>query len=100
MKHAASTLIGLAEVAYTERHFDEAVTFARRAVTLREENGATALELADARYALAAPLWELGTHRDQALALARQARDAFRDAKVAGALQKAQRWLDAHERLE
>jgi tetratricopeptide (TPR) repeat protein len=93
----AGTLIGLAEVALAERRFGDGVAFAERALSLREQGVTTPLELADVRFALAGPLWEVGRERDRALLLARQARDAYRDAKVEGALKNVQRWLDAHE---
>jgi eukaryotic-like serine/threonine-protein kinase len=92
--HLAHPLIGLAEVALEQRRHDDAVVLARRAVTV-EQARVPPREVADARFVLARALVEAGSSRAEAVALAEQARDAYREAG-SDALDEVERWLEAH----
>lgn len=74
------------------------MTLASRVVALREPGGAGPAALAEGRFLLAQGLWEVpaaqGRDRPRALALAEQARDAYRAAPAAGRqLAEVERWL-------
>jgi eukaryotic-like serine/threonine-protein kinase len=92
----ANSLVGLAEVALEQRRAGDAVGLARRAVALREQANAPPVKLAQARFVLARALAEAGPSRVEAIALAEQARDAYRDAG-SDALDDVERWLEAQD---
>jgi hypothetical protein len=89
----------LADVALAQGRPGDAVALAQRAVSVVEEDG-PALQLAQARFALARALGDASTdaghERARAVALAQQARDGFRVAGRGRAeeLSKVEQWLD------
>jgi hypothetical protein len=80
------------------------MALARRAVTVRERSGVASERLAEARFMLARALWDAPAagrrDRAQAIALAEQARDAWRTAGAGwiDELATVERWLDEHAR--
>jgi tetratricopeptide (TPR) repeat protein/predicted Ser/Thr protein kinase len=98
----AYPLLGLASVALEQDRPTDAVPLALRAVTVREKSGVAAYHLANAHFMLARALWEApadgGGDRARAIVLAKQARDAFRDAGKGGAreLASVEKWLLQH----
>jgi eukaryotic-like serine/threonine-protein kinase len=88
-------LVDLVEVALEQRQGGEAVVLARRAVSLREQENTASVQLAEARFLLARALAEAGPSRVEAVALAEQARDAYRDAG-SDVADEVERWLAAH----
>jgi eukaryotic-like serine/threonine-protein kinase len=93
--HVAYPLVGLAEVALEQRRAGDAVVLARRAIASSEPRNVSSVELAEARFVLARALAESGPAREEAIALAKQARDAYREAG-SDALDEVARWLEAH----
>jgi eukaryotic-like serine/threonine-protein kinase len=93
--HIAYPLLGLSEVALEQHRAGDAAVLARQAVALREQGNVPAVELAEARFMLARALGDAGPSRVQAVALAEQARDAYREAG-SDALDEVERWLEAH----
>jgi eukaryotic-like serine/threonine-protein kinase len=97
----ADPLVGLAMAMLEQRRPVDALPLALRAVAIQQGN-ASARGLAAARGALARALWEVpvdgGRDRERAVALAEQARDAFRDAGIDSAkdLAEVEQWLDEH----
>jgi eukaryotic-like serine/threonine-protein kinase len=91
----AYALVGLAKVALEQRRAGDAVVLARRALTLREQGNVPSVKLAEARFVLARALAQAGPSRVEAVALAEQARDAYREAG-SDALDDVERWLEAH----
>jgi hypothetical protein len=69
------------------------MVLARRAV--REQGSVPPVNLAEARFVLARALAEAGASRVEAVALAEQARDAYREAGN-DAVDEMERWLEAH----
>jgi eukaryotic-like serine/threonine-protein kinase len=94
----AGTLLGLARVALARDRATDAVSFARRAVTLREHDDVLATDLAEARLVLARALVQAGQSRAQAVTLAEQARETYREAgdRERDALAEVEQWLRAH----
>jgi predicted methyltransferase MtxX (methanogen marker protein 4) len=89
----ADSLVGLAEIALQGGRAADAVRLAKRAVLVRQKSDTPALELAQARFLLARALIDAGKSQVDAIALAEQARDAYR--KAGGdALVEVERWLD------
>ncbi|MEM9460805.1 MAG: serine/threonine-protein kinase [Myxococcota bacterium] len=99
----AYPLIGLAKVALDQRDFEAARAHAERAVSIREAGEVAPDRLAEARFVLAAALWNDRTERERARALAEQARDALAAADGAGGpggaalgLDQVEAWLATH----
>jgi eukaryotic-like serine/threonine-protein kinase len=92
-----SSLIGLAEVALAQDENETAVMHSRRALSLSEAAAAASIELARARFMLARSLWAAKRDRSQALVLAGQARDGYREAgpSFAESLAQVDAWLEA-----
>jgi len=101
-RDVAKPLVGLAEVALAQRRTIDAVALAQRAVAVRERGGVTVEQQAEARFVLAQALWAAsatsGPDRKHAVALAEQARDAYRQVGSGGAARLAdvETWLEAH----
>jgi eukaryotic-like serine/threonine-protein kinase len=96
----AYPLVGLAGVALATGRAADAVVLAERAVKVREDGDAPAGEVGEARFVLALALWDAGTERSRALAVAEQAREAYREAGDARAtkLAEVEAWLGVHGR--
>jgi tetratricopeptide (TPR) repeat protein len=98
----AASLVDLANVALAQNRPGDALPLGQRAVALREKGRAAAVPLASARFALARASWEVpaaaGGDRVKALALAVQARDAFRAIGESQAknLAEVDAWIVAH----
>jgi tetratricopeptide (TPR) repeat protein len=98
----AVALLGLAKIALAQQRPSDAVPLAERAVALREKAGVAADRQAKARFMLARALWDArtddGRDRARAIALAEQARGAFRAAGKGQArpLAEVEAWLAAH----
>jgi hypothetical protein len=86
------------EVLEVRNEVEDAVTHARRAVTLRETTASPSADLASARFVLARSLWAANRERSSALELAAQARDGYREAGpgLAESLAEVEAWLEAH----
>ena len=69
----ATTLLGLATAAIGQGRGEDAETYARRALAVRERGSASAVELAHARLVVAQALVTVGRDAGEARALARQA---------------------------
>jgi eukaryotic-like serine/threonine-protein kinase len=91
----AYTLLGLAEIQLQVGRPADAVPLAARARTLRETGSVPATEVAQARFVLARALVGAGRSQAEAVALAEQARDAYREAGDAAKddLAEVERWL-------
>jgi len=76
---AAYPLTSLSDVYLELGRLDQATVFAERAVRIREAKPGDAADLAESRLALAEALWTTRRDRPRALALAKQARDAYAD---------------------
>jgi hypothetical protein len=76
----ARSLLGLARVALAQKRPRDAVPLAERAVGIRLAAGVPAIDLAEARLVLAQALVGAGEPVARAVALARQARDAYQEA--------------------
>ncbi len=72
---------------------DEGLGLARRALEILEGHEAAAAERAEPRFVLARILVATGADREEALALARQARDGF---VGTAQIEEAERWITAH----
>jgi eukaryotic-like serine/threonine-protein kinase len=94
----AYSLVGLSRVALARGRAADAVVLAERAVKVREDGSAPAGEEAEARFVLARALWDASRERPRALAVAEQAREAYREAGdgEATALAEVEAWLRAH----
>ena len=90
-------LLGLAEIALEQRRFEDALPLAERGFTLRDQPGAPAKDVADARFILAQALWEAGGSRSRAHELATEARQNFLDANASKSADKVDAWLASHE---
>ncbi len=94
-------LVGLASVALAEGRPVDAAALARQALAVWEPDRAPPSRLAQARFVLARALWDAPADpsgdRSPALALAEQARDAYRAGGVrdAAALAGVEQWLRA-----
>jgi eukaryotic-like serine/threonine-protein kinase len=93
----AYPLLGLARIALARGRAADAAALAERAVKVREDGSAPAGEVAEARFELARALWVAGGDRAHAGVLAEQARDAYREAGDAKAMELAEveAWLRA-----
>jgi tetratricopeptide (TPR) repeat protein len=76
----------------------EAIKPLQRAVAILQTHQGDPRSLAEARFALARALWQVGEDRPQAVALARKARDGFAGAGAAGRMdaRASSAWLAAH----
>jgi eukaryotic-like serine/threonine-protein kinase len=95
----AYPLVGLARIALTRGRAGDAVAFAERATKVREDGDAPAREVAEARFVLARALWDASDReRPRALAVAEQAREAYREAGDGKAteLAEVEAWLLEH----
>jgi eukaryotic-like serine/threonine-protein kinase len=97
----------LAEIALAEGRASDALPLVQRMVSLREQEGAPARELAEARFLLARALWDApadaGGDPARAIDLAEEARTVLRDAGAresegafAESLPAVERWLAEH----
>jgi eukaryotic-like serine/threonine-protein kinase len=95
----ASSLVGLARIALARGRAADAIVLAERAVKVVEHGSGPARDVASARFVLARALWDAsGRERPRALAVAEQAREAYREAGNAKATELAEvaAWLRAH----
>jgi tetratricopeptide (TPR) repeat protein len=94
----AEPLTGLASLLVASGRAVDALDPARRAVEIREAHAGDAIGLATSRFALARALWGAGRERPRAVALARQARDAYQAAgpQASAALATVTTWLSSH----
>jgi eukaryotic-like serine/threonine-protein kinase len=98
--NVAFSLVGLGNVALAQHRASDAVPLVERAVRLREVGESLPDDLAAARFALARALWEADLQRSRAIAIAKQARDAYRDAGESHVTELAEvdTWLAKHDR--
>jgi eukaryotic-like serine/threonine-protein kinase len=91
----AYSLVGLARVALARGRAADAVVLADRAVKVRKDGDAPTGDLAEARFVLARALWDASRERPRALAVAEQAREAYREAGHGKAteLAEVEAWL-------
>jgi len=98
--NVAYSLLGLARVALAQHRPVDALPLAVRAVAIVEKGSVSVRLLAQARHVLARALWEApvdgGRDPQRAVALAEQARDAFRGAGSAKELAVVEQWLGEH----
>jgi eukaryotic-like serine/threonine-protein kinase len=96
----ARQLLGLANVALAQGRAEDAVAPAERAVLLWVDSGVAPNEVALARFVLAQALWAAKRDRPRALALAEQAREAYRESGDVGTqgLAEVQAWFLEHDR--
>jgi serine/threonine-protein kinase len=92
----AYTLLGLAHVALAQGRTTDAVERAEQALQIRSASGAPTVELAEARFMLAQARWAVGGDRPEAIALAEQARNGFRDRGHAERAGEVDAWLASH----
>jgi tetratricopeptide (TPR) repeat protein len=97
----AYPLVGLGNVLVDLRAYEEAVAALERALTLRTRAHASPVEIADARWGLALALWNGGSDRRRARALAEEARAIY--VEVGGAStptrEKIDAWLAENDQL-
>jgi serine/threonine-protein kinase len=87
----AEPLLGLAELYLAQREPTKAVPVLERALTLDDAEYASQVKLA-----LAEALWQIGTARPRARALAEEARTAYERLHHRPGLDQASRWLAEH----
>jgi eukaryotic-like serine/threonine-protein kinase len=93
----AHPLVGLARIALARGRPADAAALAERAVKVRGDGDAPGGDVAEARFVLARALWDASRERPRALALAEQAREAYREAGDGKAMELAEveAWLRA-----
>jgi tetratricopeptide (TPR) repeat protein len=90
------SLLGLGRVALAQQRAGDAVSVLERAVEVGEASESPVIELAVARLLLAQALVSAGEPEERAIALATQARDAFRDAGRTQLLTDTELFLREH----
>jgi eukaryotic-like serine/threonine-protein kinase len=92
----AITLYKLAKLALSDGRFGDAVAYAERCAAVSDTTELPAGGLAEARFLVAQSLVAAGADRERAVALARQARDLFREQGSNSDLDSVTNWLTEH----